>query len=152
MSNGAGGALGAGTAIHSAVGTASGAAFFPLVTYATPPGRVAVVHRLRDNVSSALKWPNKDPDEIEDFVCDWTARLQPGDAIASSLWIVPVGITMDDEFFQNNVTIGGLPNRYGTTIWLSGGTLGQKYTFVNRIATTGGRSYDQSIVLKIKTR
>ena len=100
-----------------------------------------------------LKWAaKKDPDEIEDFICDWTARLGDSDAISTSLWIVPTGINDIAESFDNNVTIGDLPNRSGTTIWLSGGTEGSTYTFVNRIETTGGRTYDQSIKLKIKTR
>jgi len=100
---------------------------------------------------SALKWPSKDPDEIEDFVVDWTARLA-GDAIATSMWIVPSGIIASSETFSNNTTIGGLTGRSGTTIWLSGGTEGLTYTFVNRIETTGGRTYDQSVKTKVKTR
>ena len=150
MSNGSGGAFGAGTAIHAAVGTAFGGPF--VQTYPTPPGRVGIVHRLGDGVTAPLKWPAKDPDEVEDFICDWTARLAPGDTIASSLWIVPVGITSSTEQILNNQTIGGLPNRYGTLIWLSGGTIGSSYIFVNRIGTTGGRSYDQSVKLRVKTR
>jgi hypothetical protein len=100
---------------------------------------------------SVLKWPSKDPDEIEDFSLDWTARLA-GDAIASSLWIVPSGIIGSSESIVNNGNIGALANRYGTIIWLSTGTLGISYTLINRIETTGGRTYDQSVKLKIKTR
>jgi hypothetical protein len=101
---------------------------------------------------SPLKWVVKDPDEIEDFICDWTARLTGGDAIATSTWIAPAGINVLSDSFANNTTIGGLPNRSGTTIWLSGGTLGQTYEFVNRVQTSGGRTYDQSIKLPVRKR
>lgn len=90
---------------------------------------------------SALKWPFKDPDEVLDYVVDWTARLA-GDTIGTSLWIVPIGITDENE--ENDTTT--------TTIWLSGGTIGQTYEFVNRVQTAGGRTMDQSVKLPIKTR
>jgi len=105
---------------------------------------------------SALKWVFKDPDEVEDFVLDWTARLQPSDAIAASTWISPAGITVNSDSFTNNgsywngtATVTG---RYWTTIWLSGGTIGETYEFVNRITTTGARVYDQTVKLKVKVR
>lgn len=107
---------------------------------------------------SALKWSgSKDPDEIEDFVVDWTARLAPGDTIASSSWPnPPSGITINSTMFTNNGSLWNgtttLLNRYYTTIWLSSGVLGATYLFTNRIMTTGGRTYDQSIKLKVKTR
>jgi hypothetical protein len=90
---------------------------------------------------SALKWPFKDPDEVLDYVVDWSARLTT-DTVATSLWIVPSGITKTAEAFDNTTT----------TIWLSGGTIGITYEFVNRIETAGGRTMDQSIKLQVKTR
>lgn len=90
---------------------------------------------------SALKWPFKDPDEVLDYVVDWTARLA-ADTITTSTWIVPIGITDENEE-QDNTT---------TTIWLSGGTIGITYEFVNRVVTAGGRTMDQSVKLQIKTR
>jgi len=107
---------------------------------------------------SALKWAgSKDPDEIEDFVVDWTARLAPGDTIATSTWPnPPSGITIVTNSFSNNASLWNgtttLLNRYYSTIWLSSGVLGQTYLFTNRITTTGGRTYDQSVKLKVKTR
>jgi len=106
---------------------------------------------------SALKWASsKDPDEIEDFVVDWTARLAPGDTIASSSWPnPPVGIVINSTSYSNNANLwtgsATITNRYYATIWLSSGVLGATYLFTNRIQTTGGRTYDQSIKLKMKT-
>lgn len=88
-----------------------------------------------------LEWPFKDPDEVLDYEIDYSSRLN-GDAIISSTWIIPAGIVMDSAFASATVS----------TIWLSGGTIGETYTLVNRIITSGGRTMDQSVRLKIRAR
>jgi hypothetical protein len=37
----------------------------------------------------ALKWPDKDPNEVLDYQLRWTKRVPSGDEIAASDWIVP---------------------------------------------------------------
>ena len=39
-----------------------------------------------------------------------------------------------------------------TVVWLSGGTIGEKYVVTNRIVTAAGRTFDQSVKLKVKAR
>lgn len=94
----------------------------------------------------ALKWPNKDPNEVLDYQLKWGKRVQgkltPDDTITASEWIVPTGIVMDADTFTDITT----------TIWLSGGTDGVSYTLINRIDTTEGRTMDQSVVIRIKER
>lgn len=89
----------------------------------------------------ALEWPFKDPDEVLDYHVDWTARLD-GDTILTSIWEMPVGIIKDSDNATND----------STTIWLSGGTLGANYVMVNRVTTAAGRTMDQSVKLKVRTR
>lgn len=94
-----------------------------------------------------LLWPFKDPNEVEDFFIDWAGTVAApgrtyGDPIVSSTWIVPVGITKDSDSFDAGVT----------TIWLSGGTVGDTLLFTNRVVTAGNRTYDQSVKLKIKAK
>jgi hypothetical protein len=90
----------------------------------------------------ALTWPNKDPDEVLDYTLDWVDRLGD-DTISTSAWPdPPVGITIDSN--DNDLT--------STTIWLSGGEVDTQYLFTNRIVTAGGRTMDQSVKLKVKTR
>lgn len=88
-----------------------------------------------------LTWPAKDPDEVLDYQINWTARVDD-DTIATSTWIVDDGITQDSDTFSDSAT----------TIWLSGGTVGELYSLVNRITTTGGRTMDQTVHIKIKAR
>lgn len=89
----------------------------------------------------ALKWPDKDPDEILDYLVDWSARLA-GDVISTSLWLVPTGIVRASDSHATATT----------TIWLTGGTLGKYYDLLNRIVTAGGRTMDQTIRLRIVTK
>lgn len=88
-----------------------------------------------------LNWPEKDPDEVLDYQIDWSARLA-GDTITGSEWIVAEGITRDSDSHTSSAT----------TIWLSGGTVGDRYDMTNRITTAGGRVMDQSVRLKIKEK
>ncbi len=56
----------------------------------------------------AMTWPSaKDPDEVKDYVVDWTERLA-ADTITTSTWIVPLGIVKDSDTHTTT----------GTTIWL----------------------------------
>lgn len=90
----------------------------------------------------ALRWSaKKDPDEVLDFVIDWTDRLG-SDTIATSAWTVPSGITEDSDSETTTKT----------TIWLSGGTAGTEYTLQNRITTADGRTHDQSVILRVETK
>ena len=92
----------------------------------------------------ALAWPSKDPDEVLDYTIDWTDRLTD-ETIETSTWTIT---GEDDELTQDTDTIA---NPY-TVIWLSSGTLGVKYSLTNRITTTGGRTMDQTVTLKLKAK
>lgn len=89
----------------------------------------------------ALTWPFKDPDEVLDYSIDWSGRLG-ADTISTSTWTVPDGITKDSDDKSTTTT----------TLWLSGGTEGETYSFLNRIVTAGGRTMDQTVKLKIKSK
>jgi hypothetical protein len=88
--------------------------------------------QLRDNEKL------KDPQDVLDYGCDFSTWLGV-DTITASAWTVPSGITADSD--TNTTT--------ATTIWLSGGTLGESYRLVNHITTAAGRETDRSIVIKM---
>jgi hypothetical protein len=91
----------------------------------------------------ALSWPApKDPDEVKDYGINW-AQLLGADTISTSAWsVTPV----------DNLTIGvDSKTTNTTTVWLSGGTVGTSYQVQNRVVTTGGRTYDRTVKLKMKT-
>lgn len=90
----------------------------------------------------ALSWPTKDPNDVLDYEVDWSDWLTASgsDTISTSTWIVPSGITKNSDSSTTTTT----------TIWLSSGTAGTSYSFVNRITTAGGRTKDQTIKIKVK--
>jgi hypothetical protein len=129
---------------------------------ATAPAESRLVV-LRQSWGSGMSrnWPFKDPDEILDYAIDWTWRLysaselaqaqaqqdagepvtiMPTDTIATSQFTLPAGITATQS--ANTTT--------ATKVWLSGGTVGQAYLVQNEIATTGGRTMDQTVKIKTK--
>jgi hypothetical protein len=98
-------------------------------------------------VALSGKWDNKDPDEVVDYSLDWGGTsIKPGrsygDVIMSSTWTVPVGLVKNSDSFTAT----------STTIWLSSGTEGTTYKLNNRVVTSGGRTWDQTVKLKIKTK
>lgn len=85
----------------------------------------------------------KDPDEVKDYSLLWTSMLA-GDTIASSSWEVVSGSGLTISSSSHNDTV--------TTVWLSGGTLNGNYDLRNRVTTTGGRTYDQTVRLNVRAK
>jgi hypothetical protein len=83
----------------------------------------------------------KDPDAILDYRFDWSDWLGT-DTISTSTFTVPSGLTKESESKTTTTT----------TIWLSGGTVGQHYGVANRIVTAGGRTEDRSIMIHVTNR
>lgn len=84
----------------------------------------------------------KDPDDVLDYVFDWSGWLSAGETIQSSTVIVPVGLTKDSS--SNTTTTA--------TVWLSGGTVGQSYAVVNRITTNQARTVDKTMQIVVLNR
>ena len=85
----------------------------------------------------------KDPDEVADYDLSWVDQMTAdADTISTSTWTVPVGIT--------KVTSSIIASNTKTKIWFSGGTAGETYSCLNRVVTAGGRTWDQTVKLKMK--
>jgi hypothetical protein len=83
----------------------------------------------------------KDPHAVLDYAIDWT-RWLAGDTIATSEWLLPVGLTK----------MADTKTASSSTVWLSGGTAGQSYIVTNRITTAGGRTEDRSFTIRVEER
>lgn len=105
----------------------------------------------------------KDPNSIEWFYAVWCSlngtndgsssddgELQ-GETISSSTWTVPTGLTNvtdnTDALTYHGVTYGV---DTVAAIKLSGGTDLTDYTLVNRIVTSGGRTLDHAITIRVR--
>lgn len=90
-------------------------------------------------------WPPKDPDEILDYGFDWSLRDLEGDTIVSFASTVVEGtVVVDDSTFSSA--------SLKTITWLSGGVDGETCKILLRVTTTMGRTLEQTVSIKIKTR
>ena len=87
----------------------------------------------------SFNWPAKDPNEILDYSINWVQPLAT-DTILTSTWTIS-----DPSLVQTTATNTSTL----VTIWLSGGTLNQTYAVKNTIVTAGGRTFDQTVNIKI---
>lgn len=83
----------------------------------------------------------KDPDSIEDFAFNWIMDLGT-DTISNSTFALPDGLTEVSSSTTDSVT----------QIFVSGGSCGQTYRITNRIETSGGRTFDKTIRIKVTER
>ena len=83
----------------------------------------------------------KDDSEVLDYKMDWDAFLS-SETISSSSWVVPAGITKDSDSFDPTFT----------TVWFSGGTIGDQYILTNTIATSAARTATRSFVITMGDR
>lgn len=84
----------------------------------------------------------KDPDAVLDYIFNWAEWLATGETISSSTVTVPAGITKDSESNTTNTA----------TVWLSGGTEGERYVITNSITTNQGRTDDRSMTIRVSNR
>ena len=87
-------------------------------------------------------WPSKDPDEVLDYLFDWTARLVSGETISTSTMLLASGTVT----LGTNTIVGTT-----TKIWLSGGVAGGVAVVTNRIVTSASRTYEKSAKLRIRS-
>jgi hypothetical protein len=84
--------------------------------------------------------PIASPVTVSNYYLDWSPWLDDAETIVTSTWTVPDGLT---ETQASSVT-GNV-----TTVWLTGGVIGEQYVVENTIESSSGRSETWSIVLTI---
>lgn len=91
----------------------------------------------------------KDPNAVLDYSWDWFNAASGeangwlnGDTYSSHTITADAGITVNSSSQSGGII----------TAWLAGGTVGVKYKVTCRIVTTGGRTDDRTIYIKIKER
>lgn len=104
----------------------------------------------------ALKWPDKNPDQKEDFSVDWSRALKTNETISSVEWT----IALDDVSTKvtSATPIAGLQPEYPTgltntdnvaTIRLSSGKINKKYRLTCGITTSSDRRLQEDIFLRV---
>jgi hypothetical protein len=83
----------------------------------------------------------KDPDSVLDYTVNWEDWLD-SDTLSASSWTTPAGLTKDSDAFGDSAA----------TVWLSSGSVGERYSIVNHITTDAGRQEDQTLVIICKQK
>jgi hypothetical protein len=78
-----------------------------------------------------------DPGARLNYGFDWSDWLPVGDTIAASTWVASAGITVDTSTFNSTTT----------TIFLSGGTLGDEYKITNHITTVNNLQDERTFLI-----
>ena len=84
--------------------------------------------------------------EILDYAIDWaTVLTAESDTASSSVWHVESG----SATLGNNSNGAPSPSlsQGKATVWVVGGTIGDKYSLSNVLTTTGGRKFEASILI-----
>lgn len=82
----------------------------------------------------------KDPDSTEDYQFNWAPKLD-GDTIIASTFLLPDGLT---SVSTSNTTTTA-------TIFVSGGSQGRVYRITNRVTTAGGRTWDRTMRVLVRS-
>lgn len=85
----------------------------------------------------------KAPNENKDYQIDWTSLLGE-DTISESSWTVTSGegLVIGEDSYEDGTT----------TVWLSEGTADKTYDVCNLITTLGGRTYQQTVRLRVRIK
>lgn len=88
-------------------------------------------------------WAPKDPNDVDKRWVSWAAALDDAETVtASDFSVVEGDVVINSESLISPVA----------TVWLSGGTSGASCVLLNRVTTSGGRTLDQSVRIRIKDR
>lgn len=90
----------------------------------------------------------KDPEAVLEYTVDWDdLALESGETISTSAWAVSPAESPGLEVASSPSP----SNTDGTaTAWVTGGVVGHVYRLVNTITTSLGRTYEQSIVIRVE--
>jgi len=95
----------------------------------------------------------KDPNSVLDYVFDFAAStngtgagdwLASGETISTKTVTADTGITVDSSSITDSNT--------SVTVWLSGGTAGTSYDVACKAVTSGSRTVERTMIIKVETR
>lgn len=87
--------------------------------------------------------PEKDPDETVWYGAAWD-KVVPQGTILTSTWLIPDGITLEDERVDEESD----GNQRVNKILISGGENGKRYKVTNRVSF-GDETYDRSMIIPV---
>ncbi len=97
----------------------------------------------------------KDPDAVLDYKFDWAASTNGSgssdwldtanaETISSHTITAETGLTVDSSSITDSDT--------SVTVWLSGGTVGEKYSVTCHVVTSASREDDRTVTIIMRQR
>ena len=105
----------------------------------------------------ALKWPNKDPDELTDYSIDWSRFITPA-TISSVTWYVDDADGVKTELVASGQIVHGLQLVSSTvtdtvaTARIGLGTDNIKYRIYCTITTSDGLIFERTVFLRVREK
>ena len=87
----------------------------------------------------------KDPDSTLDYVWDWHCWIGDDELASASFVVEP-----DNGLSIVSTSID--PETSRALVWLTGGTVEQNYLVTCRITTSGGRTDDRTVFIRVESR
>lgn len=84
-------------------------------------------------------WFRHDPQAVKDYGVDWSAWLDDGETLVSSEWESD-DLTLAGESFTTT----------RTSVFVSGGVAGGRYSITNRVVTSAGKTDDRTLHFHIE--
>jgi hypothetical protein len=85
----------------------------------------------------------KDPADKVDFTRTWDEWLASGETISAVVWTVETGLTKCVSPAESNTTTAA-------TVWLEGGTAGERYDVACKITTNQSRVAEKTFVVAVE--
>ena len=87
----------------------------------------------------------KDPSDKLDYTVDWASWLASGETISTATWTVGTGLTKSTSPVESKTGTAA-------TVWLEGGTAGQRYDVACKIVTNQNRTVERTFTLQVEDR
>jgi hypothetical protein len=105
----------------------------------------------------ALKFPDKDPDEMLDYSVDWSRYLAGSTVITEAKWYVEdtdgsLNLWVDAEVINGLQRVSASHNDTVSTVQISLGDANTTYKLHNWIRTASGLTTQRKILLKVRER
>ena len=105
----------------------------------------------------ALKWPDKDPDEVLDYSIDWS-RFLGSATISSFTWFVDDADGVKTELTDSGPLVNGIQLVSSTstntvvTAYIGSGTNNKLYKFTCQITDTNGLVVERTVRLRVRNK
>jgi hypothetical protein len=91
-------------------------------------------------MTSLLYTHEHDPSDLADYDIEWADLLEAGETISASTWRIHPSLTKSSDTYGDTAT----------KIWIRYGTPSKDHWMENIITTSGGRTFQRTVWVRVK--